>query len=156
MYEFTRKGLWFRWSALDRRGKVLVGSSLLCSLLSAAALARPLGRTGYRVGRMLGSGGREPVLAPFVLQPWMTWWVLAFGTASILLWWRFSRTQNEMFNRVQNWALGMGAAWTAAALAVWAVLAKARVVPPVDPWPLIGFGSLAIVAFWVVAVRRWA
>lgn len=72
-----------------------------------------------------------------------------------LLWWRFSRLQDEMFHRIQNYSYGWGAAVTIAVLVVWGVANGATLAPPIDPFaPLILF-ALVKGFFWTVATRKW-
>ncbi|MEQ1542048.1 MAG: hypothetical protein ABL926_07320 [Novosphingobium sp.] len=145
MYEFTMGGLWFRWSALDRTSKWLAGPSL-----AAAGLAPLPGAwiTGLRLGR------GESLAAP--LDGWVGLWMVGWLVVSGLLWWAVSRRQDEMFNRIQNWTIGMASSWAMLALVIWALLARASVVVPVSPIGIILCFGVAFFVFWFIAVKRWA
>lgn len=145
MYEFTMGGLWFRWSVLDRTSKSLAGLSL-----AAAGLA-PI-PSAWMIGFRAGKG--EALSVP--LDGWIGWWTAGWGIVSLLLWWAMSRRQDEMFNRVQNWAIGMASSWAMFTLVIWAFLARANLAPMVSPAAIIMFFCLALFAFWFVAVKRWA
>jgi hypothetical protein len=157
MYEFTMGGWWFRWSALDKTSRQLASGSFAFSLLASIPLYIAIIPYASAAGRCAGSGeaSRCANLAPS-LSPWLALLGVACAIVSSVLWSRFSKRQDEMFNRVQNWALGMAGAWTGAAMAAWAMLELGGLVPAVSLWA----GALAFVAllmvFWWVAVRRWA
>lgn len=156
MYEFTMKGMWFRWDLLDLQCKRLAGASLAAAVVAAAPLTVMLGSKSYAFGFALGSGGAWPssVLPP--LPVWAVWWTLGFAVVSGALWHRFSLRQDEMFNRVQNWSYAMAGVWSATIYSVWALFDLADVLPPIPPGLiLLIFSSLNLV-FWVVAARRWA
>lgn len=164
MYEFTHAGLWLKWNALDRRSKWLAGLSLASSGAASIPLAIVAGVAaydwGYRLGHRLAGGHDAPPAAAqstaIALAPSLAWLTVALGIVSALLWWRFSLRQDEMFNRVQNWALGMGGAWTCAILTCWSVLALVGAAPPVTPLSIIILVWAGLVGFWLAAVRRWA
>jgi hypothetical protein len=75
---------------------------------------------------------------------------------SAWLWHRFSLRQDEMFNRVQNWAIGMGGAWTCGIATAWMILAKVSVVPPVLISVIAPMFAVTTAAFWLYAARKWA
>lgn len=153
MYEFTKGGMWFRWHLLDRVSKRLAAASLLAA--AVALIPRLSSQTGYQLGRALGRD-ETPLRATVDWAAWHGWWIIAFSTLSGLLWWRFSLRQDEMFNRVQNWSLGMAGAWGGALLMAWALLALANAAAPISPRAVLAlFGGLSFL-FWFVAVRRWA
>ena len=156
MYEFTHKGLWFRWSALDRPSRRWSGISLAAAALAAISIGLAADQAGYRVGYLLG-GGRTASKAAPLLPSWaMLGWIIACVVVSALAWWRFSRRQDEMFNRVQNWSLGMAGAWTAVVLAFWSLLDLYDAASPIHPLGVIGIFYTLAITFWLVAVRRWA
>lgn len=153
MYEFTMGGSWFRWSLLDRTSKRLAAGSLAASIAAVAPAVLP---RFFDFGYRAGGGGRAPM--PEVATgptSFEACWLIGFGIVSALLWWRFSQRQDELFNRVQNWALGMGGAWSATLLSVWAVLDLGRIVPPISPMAVIATFYVSIIVFWFAAVRRW-
>ena len=156
MYEFTHGGFWVRWSSLDRPARRLLVASLAAVLIGLVPLGRWLDQMSYRAGYLVGSGGiPAPGPAP-TLAPWTIVWLVAFWIAAGILWWRFSRRQDEMFNRVQNWTLAMSSAITAATLVIWSLFAMTGAVGPVAALPALGLYLGLVLAFWFVAYRRWA
>ncbi len=149
MYEFKMGGLWFRWGALDRRGKWLAGLSIVASGLAGALLGVPLG--------LEIAGGQSASLHWLSsFTPFMAWGAVGLGVTSAVLWWRFSREQDEMFNRVQNWALGYASSWTMMVVTIWTILAFAGAAPPVSMGTILPLYLVALTVCWFVAVRRWA
>jgi len=149
-------GMWFRWGLLDRVSKRLAAGSMAAALIASIPIGIFLTRTAYRYGYWSGSGGLWPDGPAPVLLPWMAWTATGFGVVSAILWWRFSLRQDEMFNRVQNWSLGMAGAWSMAASMAWAALAYSGVAPMISIGGIFVLFALAVILFWVVAVRRWA
>ncbi len=149
-------GLWFRWSALDRTSKWLAGSSLVASGLAAIPAGRLAYQSGYGIGRRVGSGAGQLVVPNAPIDAWAAWWMLGCAALSGLLWWAMSRRQDEMFNRVQNWALGMSSCWAMTSLVIWSVLASAGSVAPVSIPAILLFYVVAFMGFWFVAIKRWA
>ncbi len=152
-----------RWSVLVAHSRWLFIGSMVAVLIAIAPLPFQdafYSRTiFYDLGYDLDSGGEWPkkiVAAPVALEAWATLWFIGFSTVSALLWWRLSVRQDELFNRVQNWALAMGGVWSATLLTVWSVLDLANIVPPATPLFIINAFVLSICVFWFVAVRRWA
>lgn len=164
MYEFTWGGAWLKWSLLDRSSKRLAAGSFVAAAGAAIPIALYAGELGYALGFRLGAAlaGRaelRPDLADgasLVAEPWMAWVTLACGLLSAWLWWRFSLRQDELFNRVQNWALGMASGWTMAGVLVWLALAGAGVVPPPPVAAIVAVYVALLFGFWFAAVRRWA
>lgn len=158
MIEFTMGGTWFRWSLLDRTSKRLAAGSLIASVVAVAPATLSLSSHAYDVGYRLGSGSAAVPEAAVGFPPWSpleACWLIGFGIVSALLWWRFSLRQDELFNRVQNWALGMAGAWSATLLTIWAMLALGNLAPPVSPMGIIATFYVSTCAFWFAAVRRW-
>lgn len=149
MYEFTMGGAWFRWGLLDEPSKRLAGASLVAAGLAPIPLS---GMLGFQLGHSLGSG---TPLAGFTPAPWAILWMLVCAIVSGVLWWRFSLRQDELFNRVQNWALAMGGAWSATLLSIWALFDLADLAPPVSPLAIVGLFHGLVIVFWISAVRRW-
>lgn len=154
MYEFTHQGWWFKWSLLDKVSKRLAAVSLVAAGLAVTPATVDLSLQSDHVGKILGSGRGS--LSEMALQPWEAWWLVGFGIVSGLFWWRFSLRQDEMFNRVQNWSLGMSGAWTSTLASMWGVLAFGDVVPALPMLAVFGIFYVALVGFWTIAVRRWA
>ena len=155
MVEITYGGLWFRWSALDRTDKWLAGGSCIASGMAALPLGLAIGHWAHHFGLHLGSHDKV-TSGTLVLSPLSAAASIALITLSAILWWRFSMRQDELFNRMQNWALGMGAAWMLAGLFFWAILASANIVTPPYPLTIVVLVIALVPAFWFVAVRRWA
>jgi hypothetical protein len=132
--------IFYNWRMAKRGGAYLVGS------LVAAGAAGAFAAAAHHGGRIAALGISPTVdLAGFV--------GLAF--LSGFLWWRFSSAQDEMFQRIQNYSYGWGAALSIAVLVVWGIASTAGMAPPIDPLaPLILF-ALAKSIFWTRAVRTW-
>ena len=157
MYEFTMEGWWFRWSALDKVSRRLAGASIALALVASFPLGIAVGRYSYGLGTCVGSGDWSRCAnAEVTLSPQLAVLGIVCAIASGALWARFSVRQDEMFNRVQNWALGMGGAWTCAAIALWAMLELGGLLPSLSlvAAPLLFLVLVSV--FWWVAVRRWA
>jgi hypothetical protein len=162
MYEITHKGAWFKWSTLDATDKKLAGLSLAAIVPPSFLLGLVAGAYGVRLGYWFGSGGKAMPQAHLddlisgMTPPSAVLGALACVIVSALAWWRFSLRQDEMFNRIQNHALGHGCGWTVAALALWWFLENAGLVPalPVTAWLVLAL--LLVCGFWFRAVRRWA
>ena len=73
-----------------------------------------------------------------------------------IAWWRFSLRQDEMLNRVQNYALGHAGSWSLAAATLWWLMELGGWLGefPLGLFVLLGYGL--ILFFWFRAVRRWA
>jgi hypothetical protein len=166
MYEFTHKGAWFRWDSLDARDKRLAGLSLAAALPAGFAIGLMSGSYAYRIGYWLASGGRaappahfEEMLAEIApmsaILPVVMLVALGFALVSAFAWWRFSRRQDEMFNRIQNHALGCGSAWTIAAATTWWFIEQAGLLPPLPLGAWLALAYLLVCLFWFRAVRRW-
>jgi hypothetical protein len=156
MYEFTHAGFWVRWSSLDRPARRLLVTSIVATIVGLVPFSLWLNQMSYRAGYLAGSGGiPAPGPAP-TLSPWAIVWLVAFWIAAGLLWWRFSLRQDEMFNRVQNWALAMSGAVTSTLLVIWSLFALTGAIGPVAALPALGLYLGLVLIFWFVAYRRWA
>ncbi len=156
MYEFSHGGLWFQWDALDKAGKRLVVGSSIAAIVAVVPIAPVLGSYAYRLGYQLGSGGIELAGDVSAFGRFELIWLVTFGLISASLWVRFSRTQDELFNRIQNWAFTVGSAATNAFVIGWALLSLTNVLPSIPSLlPLVIFPT-ALIIFWLVAIRRWA
>src|SRR3546814_7819825 len=95
-------------------------SSCAFSLLAAVPIGVMFSNAGYILGRCIGSGDWSPCeKLNLTVHPALAILITFCAIISALLWMRFSARQDEMFNRVQNWSIGMAGAWTAAATLVW-------------------------------------
>ena len=74
---------------------------------------------------------------------------------SAYTWWRFSRNQDEMFNRIQNYALGQAGGWTWAFAFGWWTLSLGGWVQPLPLGGLILLGLALMLFFWFRGVHRW-
>lgn len=161
--EITHGGMWFRWGSLDRTSKWLLVASSVAAVAGLTLLLLIVGPdlygTAYKAGYAAGSGGQAPRSVPTPLirpTPLLGWATVGLLLMSGLLWWRLSLRQDEMFNRIQNWSLGMSGAWATLVLTFWAVLATAGVLPTVSAWGIVFVACALFSAFWLIAVRRWA
>lgn len=161
MYEITQKGTWFKWSALDVVEKRLAAISLAASIPPSLVIGLVSGDQGYQAGYRLASGGAAPhshfrELVVELLTPPVILAAVACAVVSAFAWWRLSLRQDELFNRIQNRALGHSAAWGMAAALLWWFLALAGLV---GAFPLGWFLVLVLALlyyFWFSGVRRWA
>lgn len=164
MYEITMKGVWVRWAGLDTSARWLFAGSMTAIIVALAPLPfqdRFTDRTIlYDLVYFLGSGGKWPtkIAAPLpARETWAALWIIGFSVVSAVLWWRLSVRQDELFNRIQNWALAMGGVFSGTFLTVWSILDLANIVSPATPLFIINsFVLSTCVFFWFVAVRRWA
>ena len=161
MYEFTHGGTWFNWKALDRSSRWLAIGSIASALIAVGPLLKWTSDLGYRIGlsfgmRAAGTTATMPATAVDSTSPWVAFWVVGFGLLSAILWWRLSVRQDELFHRIQNYALGMGGAWTAVALTIWGLFDMVGLAASIQPpMPLMLFTMLTTV-FGCVAARQWA
>ena len=132
--------IFYNWRMAKRGGSYLAGS------LVAAAGAGALAGVAHNKSQMAAIGLSPAVgLAGFIVL------VLVSG----LLWWRFSSLQDEMFQRVQNYSYGWGAAITVAVLVVWGIANAATLAPPIYALAPLFIFALAKTFFWSLAVRKW-
>lgn len=135
--------------------------SFAASFLAAIPLGIVSGDWGYRFGFRLGSGGLEPpttgvtdLLASDLFASMMLG-ALLFAVLSVVAWWRFSRNQDEMFNRIQNYAIGQAGGWTFAFAFTWWLLSLGGWVGELPLTALVLTGTTLLIAFWFRGVRRW-
>jgi hypothetical protein len=163
MYEFTHSGAWFNWKAFDRTEKRLAAVSLAGSTLPGALMGLKLLAEGVSIGRLVNPERDRKFVA--ALGEWMATSnifsvlvVLAIASTviSIIAWWRLSIRQDEMFNRVQNYALGRTAVLGMLFALIWWMLSAPGWV---GAFPLGWFllaEAVLIYLFTVRAVRKWA
>ena len=162
MVELTYGGTWLKWSSLDRRDRKLALVSFITAGVGAAPIGVLCGQFGWRLGFQLGSGGRTPVESPidrFVAGPGFDYLILAsvgLLIVSSVAWWRFSLHQDEMFNRIQNHAVGSAGGWTLGIGIIWWLLSLGEWLPPLPLPGLLLIGYVLLLGFWFSAVRRWA
>ena len=160
MYEITHKGAWFKWGALDRTEKALVVVTALTAIPPGFLLGRSE-RLSYRIGYFLGNGewpqaARQPAVLPDAWLGPVTLFTIACAIVCGLAWWRFSLRQDEMFNRVQNEAIGRGSAWALAVAALWWMLTVPGWVAPLPVSFFLTVALFLMIAFWFRAASRWA
>lgn len=161
MVELTHGGTWLKWGTLDRTDRKWALLSFVTSGLAALPVGLLGGEWGYRLGHRMGSGGREadiPSMAQILGADLLAGLMLAsaiLAAVSAFAWWRFSRNQDEMFNRIQNYALAQAGGWTFAFIFLWWLLSLGGWVGPLPLVALVVLGIGLLVGFWFYAVRRW-
>ena len=161
MVELTHGGTWLKWSTLDRTDRKWALLSFATSGLAALPVGLVSGEWGYRLGHRMGSGGREadiPSMAQIFGPELFAGLMLAsaiLAAVSAFAWWRFSRNQDEMFNRIQNYALAQAGGWTFAFIFIWWLLSLGGWVGPLPLVALVILGTGLLIGFWFHAVRRW-
>jgi hypothetical protein len=162
MVELTFGGTWLKWSSLARKDRRLALVSFVTAGLGAVPLGLLSGRYGWQVGFRLGSGGLTASDSPldwFIDSPVFDHLLLASAflfIVSAVAWWRFSLHQDEMFNRIQNFALGSAGSSTLAIGAAWWLLSQGGWIAPLPLGGLLLIGYGLLIGFWFYAVRRWA
>ena len=161
MVELTHGGTWLNWSTLERRDRNWALLSFATSMLAALPVGLVGGEWGYRLGHRMGSGGRAAEIRSIVdiVGPQLFAGLMLasaiLAIVSAFAWWRFSRNQDEMFNRIQNYALAQAGGWTFAFIFVWWLLSLGGWVGPLPLFALVLLGTVLLMVFWFHAVRRW-
>lgn len=162
MVELTHGGTWLKWSSLNRRDRNWALLSFVTSGLSALPVSLLAANWAYGLGHRAGSGGEDPpptALAPFLQSDLFAVAMLiaaVLAVVSAFAWWQFSRNQDEMFNRIQNYAIGQAGGWTFAFAFLWWLLWLGRWVGPLSLTVIVLVGTALLLGFWFHAVRRWA
>ncbi len=158
MVEITHGGTWFKWSSMDQRDRIWFAVSTVASIPAGLIAGAALGREGYRFGHKIGTGEHNPdPLGPLWQTELVRYGVLAaflLLALSLFAWWRFSLRQDELFNRVQNQALGQAGAWTLLIASCWWILGLGGWVPDLPLGVFVLGGFLLLLIFWFRAVRR--
>jgi hypothetical protein len=161
MVEITHGGNWIKWSSLSTRDRNWALLSFSAALLACIPIGLECGRWGYALGLRMGSGGRAAdvtspaeLIGPGAYSLAMLA-AAALAVISALAWWRFSRNQDEMFNRIQNYAIGQGSGWTFAVAFVWWVLSLGGWLGQLPLGGLVVFGTVLLIGFWYHGVHRW-
>ncbi len=161
MVELTHGGTWLNWSSLNRTDRNWAILSFAAAALSAIPVGFVAGAWGYAVGFRLGSGGEEApdgLAADLLGSDLFAFAMVAsavLAVVSALAWWRFSRNQDEMFNRIQNYAIAQAGGWTIAVAFLWWLLWLGAWLPELHLTVIVVFAVLALCGFWFHAVRRW-
>lgn len=162
MYEFTHRGAWFKWSALDPVEKRLAGISMATAAVPSLIMLAHSADLGLQFGKRLrgekadGSAGpiydaisNSPLFGPFIL------FAIACGIVSAVTWWRFSLRQDEMFNRIQTHALCWGGMCGFAASVLWWMLSLPGWVGPI-PLGIFLYVEVLLIGFFTVRIfRKW-
>jgi hypothetical protein len=159
MVEITHGGAWFKWSSMNRRDRFWFVLSTAAMMPASVMSGIAVGRFTYRIGYWLGSGKHGPDgLRPLVESDGHSYAAIA---ACLLLlvgffgWWRFSVAQDEMFNRLQNYALGRAGAWMLAIAAAWWMLSLGGWIEELPLVAIVNGGLFLTLGFWIHAVRKW-
>ena len=161
MVELTHGGTWLKWSSLGKRDRNWALLSFATSLLAAIPVGIAAADWGFRLGFRMGSGGLEAPASPiteFLASSSFAYLMLGsalFAVISAVAWWQFSRKQDEMFNRIQNYALAQAGAWTFAFAFLWWLLWLGGWIGPLSLTVLVVLGTALLLGFWFYAVRRW-
>jgi multisubunit Na+/H+ antiporter MnhG subunit len=78
-----------------------------------------------------------------------------FAVVSAFAWWRFSRNQDEMFNRIQNYAIAQAGGWTIAFVGLWWMLWLGAWLPALHLTAIVVIAVALLTGFWFYAVRKW-
>jgi len=160
MVEITHGGTWIKWSSLNRRDRNWAILSYVTALLASLPIGILTADWSYRLGFLLGSGSNEPQAGLDRLIASQAFAYTTLGSAvlaviSAVAWWQFSRNQDEMFNRIQNYAIAQAGGWTFAVAFVWWLVSLGGWLPPMSMSALVTLGVALLIAFWLHAVRRW-
>ena len=162
MVEITHGGTWFKWDSLDRRDKWLAGLSIAASIPSGIVAGFMLGDAIHRTVYLLSADDLEAPantvqrLVESAAYRSAAMAALALAIVSALAWWRFSLRQDELFNRIQNYAMGRAGGWSMGIAVGWWFLQLAGLA---GAFPLGAFllaMMLLLLGFWFHGVRRWA
>ncbi len=158
MVEITHGGTWFKWSSMDGRDRLWFVLSTVTVMPAAFITGAGAGRWSYRLGYRHASGRDGPDrFGPLIESDGFRYAAIAaflLLLVSLFAWWRFSVRQDELFNRIQNYALGHAGAWTLVIAAAWWVLSLGGWVGTL-PLGIVVTGGLALtLAFWFYAVRK--
>ena len=162
MYDTDERGRML-WSALDPHEKKLAKLSLWTAVPPLGLLVVPTAQDGFAFGQWLrfgpgASDGEARFAEALTTSPWFSAFVLfaiASAVVSGVAWWRFSRKQDELFHRIQNYVLGRTAAVGLALIFLfWALSLPGWV----DKFPLEGVVMMEVIllaVFSADAYRRW-
>ena len=163
MVELTHGGTWLNWKSLNRTDRNWAILSFATSMLSALPLGAAAGAWSYSLGHRIGAGGKgsdahDRVAAAILASDMFAYAMLAatlLAVVSAFAWWRFSRNQDEMFNRIQNYALAQAGGWTIAFATLWWMLWLGGWLPELSLTAIVLLAFALVTGFWFYAVRKW-
>ena len=158
MVEITHGGTWFKWSSMDSRDRLWFVVSTVTVIPAAFIIGAAGARWSYHLGHRHAAGRDGPDgFGPLIESGGFRYGALAallLLLVSLFAWWRFSVRQDELFNRIQNYALGHACAWTLFIAAAWWVLSAGGWVGTLPLEGIVTGGLVLILAFWFYAVRK--
>ena len=161
MVELTHGGTWLNWKSLNRADRNWAILSFATAALSAIPVGIAAGAWSYTVGFRLGSGGdgrHDRLTGDLLASDLFAYAMLAsavLAVVSAIAWWRFSRNQDEMFNRIQNYAIAQAGGWTIAFAALWWLLWLGGWLPALHLTAIFLIAVALLTGFWFYAVRKW-
>ena len=163
MVELTHGGTWLNWKSLNRRDRNWAILPFATSMLAAIPVGAAGGAWSYSLGHRLGAGGsggdsHDRAAAALLASDVFAYAMLAsalLAVVSAFAWWRFSRNQDEMFNRIQNYALAQAGGWTMAFAALWWMLWLGGWLPALSVTAIVILAFALVTGFWFYAVRKW-
>ncbi len=163
MVELTHGGTWLNWKSLNRSDRNWALLSFATSALSAIPVALAAGLWSYALGYRVGSGGsggdsHDRAAAAILASDAFGYAMLVsavLAVVSAFAWWRFSRNQDEMFNRIQNYAIAQAGGWTIAVAFLWWLLWLGGWLPELSLTALVVIALTLLTGFWFFAVRKW-
>jgi hypothetical protein len=163
MVELTHGGTWLNWKTLNRTDRNWAILSFASSTLAGLPMGAAAAVWSYSLGLRLGSGGKAgdapqgagaALLASDIFAYAMVAATL-LAIVSAFAWWRFSRNQDEMFNRIQNYALAQAGGWTIAFVTLWWMLWLGGWLPQLQLTAIVILAFALVTGFWFFAVRKW-
>lgn len=161
MVEITHRGTGFKWSSLDWRDKRLAVVAIAASAPGAVLAGIVLSDFAYEatyaltVARSPSADTLRPLIESAAFKhAALVAFVLAIISA--LAWWRFSLRQDELFNGIQNYALGRAGGWSMGIATGWWLLQLAGLAGPFSIGAFVLTIFLLTLGFWFHGVRRWA
>lgn len=155
MVEITHKGVWIKWSSLDSRDRGWFVLSMVTTLPLGIVLGVHIGEWGYQLAHDADSAHFADLVGSDLYRYTV---LVAVASAAVcaFAWWRFSLHQDELFNRIQNYAIGRAAAWSLGGATGWWLLALGGWAGPFPLGPFVISSFALLLGFWFYAVRRWA
>src|SRR5215212_5314111 len=163
MVELTHGGTWLNWKSLNRTDRNWAILSFAASTLAALPLGAATGAWSYSLGIRLGAGEKggdahDRAAAAMLASDMFAYAMVAatvLAVVSAFAWWRFSRNQDEMFNRIQNYALAQAGGWTIAFVTLWWMLWLGGWLPALGLTVIVILAFALVTGFWFYAVRKW-